>query len=526
MHPFRIYIIVFLLALTGTCSVLAQNSMKYYVFFTNKQDCTFDPYAYFDSKAIERRQQQRLPLCDSTDFPLNATYVDAVVHLADTLLQQSRWFNAVIIRATAEQLKQIQALPFVKHIEPAQLQALPAAVLFDSIMSKEDLSLLAEQTSTLQMSEFSKKQITGKKIRIAVLDGGFPGVNTSPAFAHVRKENRIIKTWDFVRNTENVYHAITHGTMVLSCIAGRINNIPIGMAPDAEFLLARTEMRFEPFSEEENWLAAAEWADKHGAQIINSSLGYTFHRYFNNQMDGKTSMVAKAATMAARKGILVVNAAGNEGVSKWHWIVTPADADSIITVGGIDPATMLHTSFSSYGPTSDKRIKPNVSAYGHVMASDHKGIQRTQGTSFAAPLIAGFAACVMQMHPDYSNLKVIDEIQRSATLFPYYDYAHGYGIPKATYFTTIADISKDSSFTYTVEPRNIIKVEFHTQDSLHATNNYFYYNIQTSSGYLEKYYVIDLEDMETYTIDISGLKAGYTINMHYLHTTESFTIKE
>ena len=168
----------------------------------------------------------------------------------------------------------------------------------------------------------------------------------------------------------------------------------MGLATGANFLLAITEVSSEPFSEEENWLAAVEWAYKNGADIISSSLGYTNNRYFTKDMDGKKSFVVKAASLAARKGMLVINAAGNDGDSEWKVISTPADADSILTIGGVSPETNLHINFSSYGPTADGRMKPNVSAFGEAVVANTKGnVEIAFGTSFATPLVAGFAAC-------------------------------------------------------------------------------------------------------------------------------------
>jgi subtilisin family serine protease len=256
--------------------------------------------------------------------------------------------------------------------------------------------LLKYQTARLQGNLFAEKNIDGKGILIAVFDAGFPKVNNRPEFSHLFREKRIKATFNFVTKSENVFGHSHHGAMTLSCIAGKYGDINIGVAPGADFLLARTEKAFgEAFAEEENWLAAAEWADKNGADIISSSLGYTYQRYFNNEMNGKKSLVARAASMAAAKGILVVNAAGNDGDNSWKFVSTPADADSILTVGGTDPASDIKIEFSSKGPSSDGRLKPEVSAPAEVMAAGNKGMEHAYGTSFSCPLVAGFAACAL-----------------------------------------------------------------------------------------------------------------------------------
>ncbi|MEY4866455.1 MAG: hypothetical protein RLY64_709, partial [Bacteroidota bacterium] len=220
-----------------------------------------------------------------------------------------------------------------------------------------------------------------------------------------------------------------------------------GLAQDAEFLLAKTENRKERFEEEKNWLAMLEWAHQQGADIISSSLGYTTQRYEPWMMDGKTTFISRTATMAARKGILVVTAAGNEAESKWHYIAAPGDADSVLTVGGIDPKTGIHSSFSSYGPTADGRLKPNVCAYGTTLAAKPGGhYVPSDGTSFATPLVAGFAACLWQKHPEWSNMQLLHAIENASDLQPYFDYHHGFGVPQADIALGMEIKSKTQSF--------------------------------------------------------------------------------
>jgi hypothetical protein len=410
---------------------------KICVSFKDKQGVRFDPYNYFDAKAIERRIKHGIPLSEYTDFPVKSQYVEAVASNSQQVKVVSRWLNAVVCMADEQQIEIIKQLPFVADVEIMEKPVKMITGLTTGVndLSESDRLLLESQTQRMGAASFTEAGITGKGVRVAIFDIGFESYKTNPAFDHIRSANRIIKTWDFVKKSENVDGFNTHGTFVLSCIAGKTEGIQMGLAQDADFLLARTETWTEFFSEEEFWLAASEWADKNGADIINSSLGYTFHRYFPEDMNGKKSLVSKAATIAARKGILVVNSAGNEGDGDWKIIGTPADADSVLSIGGISPWTGYHTSFSSFGPTRDKRMKPNVTAYGHVIGSGPGGLSQTQGTSFSGPLVAGFSACAMQARPNLTNMQLFKEIERSADLFPYFDYAHGYGVPQATYFT-------------------------------------------------------------------------------------------
>ena len=373
---------------------------------------------------------------------------------------------------------------------------------------------------------FHDKNIRGQGMRIAIFDAGFPSVDVNPAFEHIRKANRIIKTRDFLTNKDNVYKHSSHGCNVLSCIAGIIDGQRIGLATEAEFLLARTESGiFEPFSEEENWLAAVEWSDKNGADIINSSLGYTERRYFQSDMDGKTSLVARAANMAARKGMLVLNAAGNDGDGDWKYQGTPADADSVLSIGGISFDTDFHISFSSYGPTSDKRMKPNICAYGVAMVSGPGGITKAYGTSFASPLAAGFAACAWQTSRESTNMEMFKKLEESGDLYPYYDYAHGYGIPLASFFIGEETTRTKRTFEL-VTSGDELSVEIDKEqfdlDGIDA-GSLLYYHIENSKGYLDYYYVVAVYQYSILHFNRSDFKKGNTLRIHYKGYTTSYT---
>ena len=412
--------------------LIAQNS--YWVFFTDKQNTTFDPYQYFDAKAIERYALNGANLYDITNYPVNGEYASAVENASEELIGTSRWLNAAGVMATDEQVAIIAQFPFVAGIQLIASDMEVVSEPKDEVTPKTNKDYDA-QTDIHKGAMFRQHNITGKGVRIAVFDAGFPDVNTHPAFKHIRDNNQIIKTWNFAQKKENVYLANSHGRMVLSCIGGKISDSTwLGMAPDAQFLLARTEINTEPKKEEVWWVQALEWADQNGADIVNSSLGYGKQRYLVKQMNG-TSMVAKAANTAVRKGILVCNAMGNEGNDKeWKMLITPADADSILSVGGVYSINQL-TEFSSFGPTADGRMKPNVVAMAHCWVAGEKGnFTQAYGTSFSSPMTAGFAACVKQLHPEYTVWQLKTEIEKSGNHYPYFDYAFGYGVPQAGYF--------------------------------------------------------------------------------------------
>ena len=435
----RKFFIIAFFALISTVA-LAQEKC-FWVFFTDKNDTQFDPYSYFDAKAIERYQRNGADLYDISNYPLNDSYVSAVGSYSTEVFGESRWLNAVGIEASDDNASRIAQLPFVAHVQEIVSNGTVAHVETDfEDIAGDTVSILTDQLKRFGGQHFVDKGINGKGLRICVMDGGFPKVDTHPAFQHLRDNHQIIKTYNFPNKKEDVYGWNTHGTMVLSCIAG-INSKGqmLGLATGAEFLLARTEIDPEPFKEEVWWAQGAEWADKNGADIINSSLGYGKDRHWTKDMDG-TSYVAKAANKAVEKGILICNSAGNEGDdSRWMTIITPADAENVLCVGGIEDNLKLynHISFSSYGPSADKRLKPNVVAFGHALVANPSNNKFTDayGTSFASPLTAGFCACAWQTKRNLTALQMKAEIEKSCDLYPYFDYAYGYGVPQAAYFT-------------------------------------------------------------------------------------------
>ncbi|HBB93328.1 MAG: hypothetical protein A2X22_13520 [Bacteroidetes bacterium GWF2_49_14] len=379
--------------------------------------------------------------------------------------------------------------------------SIPLLMSFQSISPDYKNRLLSLQTELLEGQEFAMRGINGKGVKIAIIDAGFTGTDTHPGLAHLFQGHQILETWDFIGKNEQVYHGNSHGTSVLSCISGVYNNMPVGLAPEAGFLLARTEMNGEPLQEEKNWAAAVRWAVDHGADIIQSSIGYSYHRYFQEELDGKTSIAARAASEAARKGVLVINSVGNEGSTHWKTMGTPADADSIISVGAIDPYTALVASFSSLGPTADGRLKPNVCASGTVLAFTSDGRARTMtGTSFAAPLITGFAACLMQLLPNASNMEILQLIEKSGHLYPYFDYSHGYGVPRASYF--FKKVKSDIGYSPEISRLGeSFRVEPHVNPAYPETSPWkscLYYQIMDSTKRI-KFYGVASANLYTYT---------------------------
>jgi hypothetical protein len=439
-----------------------QAQKRYWVFLSDKEGVEFDPYAYFDEAAIEKRQAKQISLSQFSDLPLREDYIAGIKNITGRIGVSSRWFNAVAVNADKKDIARILSLPYVITIQEIQYAASKTGEDFKPEIKFENDQLRESQINAFGVKYFEDLGIDGTGVRIAVFDGGFPGVDTSPVFQHLRESGRIIATWDFVKNREFVYDYSSHGTSVLTCIAGVLDGKKFGLAPGAEFLLARTEITREVFSEEENWLAAVEWADKNGADIISSSLGYTFHRYFQKDMDGKSTLVTRSANMAASKGMLVINAAGNDGDKKWEVVGAPADADSVLSIGGVSPGNGYHINFSSFGPTFDNRMKPNLVAFGQVATSNRQKVKQSYGTSFSTPLVSGFAACVMQIHPEWNNMEVFSELEKSGHLYPYFDYAHGYGVPQASWFTTGKPFTAPT-FEFSMEEESLKVIIFNNE---------------------------------------------------------------
>ena len=506
----------------------------YWVFFRDKANTSFNPYEYFDSKAIERREKLGLSLYDITDYPLNGSYVDAVSTLSEEVVGESRWFNAVGIMAESANIEKIKALPFVSRvveIAGEMVVASYAGMVDEENDENYDIEMLKPellpQLLRMEGEKFAENNIDGKGVRIAVFDGGFPKVDKHEIFSHLRDNNQIVKTWNFPNKKEYVYSWSTHGTMTLSCIAGVYQTAygvqKLGLATGAEFLLARTEVNPEPFKEEIWWTQAMEWADQNGADIISSSLGYGKDRYYTKDMDG-TSHVAKAANMAARKGMLVFNSMGNEADdASWYVLITPADADSVISVGGIEDSLdkYHHIDFSSFGPTADVRRKPNVVAFGHAYVANPKGGMTTAyGTSFSCPLAAGFGACAWQTKRELTAMQLKDEIEKSGDIYPYFDYALGYGVPQASYFVEGGKKRVEPTFEFEKDG-NTLKIKCQHFEE----NTEVFYNLMREDGRLHSYEHVNAEGDAEISISNIDLYSPFTVNVYYHGYVGSYKIE-
>ncbi len=444
---------------------LSAQFTKYIVRLKDKSGTPFsinDPSKFLSARAIERRVKQHIPI-NETDLPVTPAYIDSIKSVSNvTVLDVSKWFNQVCIATTdPNAISKINSFPFVIKTEPVKrlmntkisgrIQS-PATMTRDKFTEqiKGVTSPLSPPGSAnyysygdsydqihIHNGEYLHNHgFRGQGMLIAILDAGFYHYKSLPAFDSVNINNRVVDTYDFVANEASVDEDFYHGMMCFSIIAGNIPGQFVGSCPNAKFLLYRSEdIGSESPVEEQYWIAAAERADSAGADIISTSLGYNqfdnpVFDYTYSDMNGETTIIAKAATLAARKGMIVLTAAGNEGDNNWHYIVTPGDADSIITVGAVDVSGNV-ASFSSYGPASDGKVKPTAGSvgWGTALSSTTGTIVVGNGTSFATPNLAGLVTCLWQAFPEFTNMQIIEAVKKSSSIYNNPNDRIGYGIP-------------------------------------------------------------------------------------------------
>lgn len=402
------------------------------------------PQDFLSTRSIERRARQQIPV-DETDLPINPWYADSIISLGATRLYDSRWFNGIVVRADHDSLPAIwESYRFVREVEQIRPYApTPKRAInkfgHEAGSAGIDTSLYglsAHQVGQLNGHFFHQQGFQGEGMLIAVLDAGFNKANLMPALSHLYTGGKIAGTRDFVSPGSDMYSQHEHGTMVLSAMAGYLPGFLVGTAPGASYILVRTEdVSGEYRIEEYNWLAGAEYADSLGADIINSSLGYSEFddssmNYTYADMDGRTTRVTRGANLAAAKGMLVFSSAGNEARTNWKRIVAPADGEDVIAVGAVDKYG-TYAGFSSLGPASDGAVKPDLAAMGlgtAVHATSGAVVARN-GTSFASPVLAGIAACLWQANPDIPVRELARVMRISGHQSPKPDSLLGYGIP-------------------------------------------------------------------------------------------------
>lgn len=505
-----------------------------------------NPIQYLTQRSIDRRTRYGIGI-DSTDLPVTPRYIDSIrLAGAVTILNSSKWLNQVAIQTTdAVALAKINSFPFVISSGPIAALTQPNNIPVNKQLDAPLTDIPENPTSSIITADYynygqsyaqvhlnngeflHNRGFRGQGMHMAVLDAGFYHYLSLPTFDSIRNNNQVLGTWDFVARNASVDEDHTHGMNCLSIIAANMPGVFIGTAPKASFYLYRTEdVATEYPIEEQNWLAGMEKADSLGVDITSTSLGYynfdnAVFNYTYANMDGNTTMSAKGADLAAKKGMLSVLAAGNEGNNAWHYIITPSDADSVMAVGAVS-STGVVGSFSSYGPSSDGQIKPSVAAVGvgAIIANPSTGQPTSgNGTSFACPNMAGLTTCLWQAFPEINNMGIISVMQQSATRATNPDNRVGYGIPdmKKAFVMLIKQLftkqsqvaSCNAVLQWTAKTDSVISIVL--ERKLPADINYTTLNTFTSTGAFAARNFGFTDDLRNFPT--SGIKYRFRMNI-------------
>lgn len=451
-----------------------------FVFFKDKPSKAVfyaNPTSELSQKSLDRRTRLGIPLNDQ-DAPIEPTYIQNIINLGFPVTDYSKWMNGVAVNATTAQIAQLQVQSYVESVERFIKHAGNGGKIEIKKVNKfEEFNKTNFNygSGTAQIDQINLRQLhvagyTGTGVTIAVIDTGFPTVNTGSGYARLRTNGQIKGGYNFIYKNTDIYNTSlnSHGSYCLGVIGGYIDNSFVGSAPDADFYLYATEDGTREVPEELiYWAEAAEEADRKGVDIITSSLGYydfddSRYNLLYSDMNGTTSFIARVAQIATEKGIFVLSAAGNEALKPWHYIVTPADNEKVFSVGAVT-STGSSSSFSSYGPNSVGIIKPDASARGTGTAMVYNNsATASNGTSFSTPLSAGGVACLLQAVPNKSLEEIKTQLRQSASLYPNHTDQMGYGIlnfGKALTYLSASDVSlKNNLKVYPIPTKNILNI--------------------------------------------------------------------
>ncbi len=528
-------ILTIVLLMSSFCSFSQNKIGKYLVYFKDKAGTTFTtskPEEFLSAKSIKRRTDQKIAIT-TTDLPPSKTYIDEIKKAGGQVWYTSRWMNGALILADSATANKIKALSFVSGFEangPLNLSnanSFRKKSKFETVLDTANFGNANNQNRMLGTQNLHNVGFKGKGMTIGILDDGFGDIDKDTYMAKVYAEKRVLGTFDFVRNTKSVYDVGDHGNVVMSTIAANVPGDFVGTAPEANFVLLRTEdANSEKLIEEANYLFACEYADSIGVDVINTSLGYVDFDYpgydhKKTDFDGKTTLCTKAANFAANAGILMVISAGNSGSSG---IGAPADGTEVLAIGAVN-ASGVKVGFSSVGPSADGRIKPDLSAQGSASVVSYYNeaskatIKATSsGTSFSSPILAGFATCFWQYKKNLSRKEVMAELIKLGTQYTNPDNLLGYGIPKfgkSDIVVILGEELKTKASGWSINPnptRNQITV---TTNNLNSKNteinilNYLGQKVFTQIFEKEQKVIVNVNKLETglYFMQISDGKS-------------------
>ena len=520
--------ILFAFILSG---VWAQNKTvkKYWIEFSDKKNTPYTvnaPHGFLSPRAIERRMKQGIPIVES-DLPLSPQYLEQLREKGARVQHVSKWLNAATIIADSSAISAIELLEFVtkvefvgRHFTKSTQQSGPPGASLKNYTVTNPYHRYGYGRHQIQMVNgdiLHDIGYRGKGMLVAVMDGGFINVNHMPFFDSLRIQNKLLLGKDLVDMDNDIFESATHGSEVLSVMAANLPGLFVGTAPDAHYVCLKTEdTRGEYLAEECHWVAGLEYADSLGADVVNSSLGYTSFwdkkmNYSYEDMNGQVSRAARAADLAYTKGMIVVNSAGNSGGDDWKYIGAPADANNILTVGATDPYGR-RAYFSSEGPTADGRLKPNVSAlgYGIVVAKvNNYEVKLGNGTSFSSPLIAGMVTSLWSAFPERTNEEIIEAIELCGNQASNVDNKLGYGIPD--FYKAYQFLKGRNETTFSKYPNPLTAFSQTSSDELEVVL------LGKETGQA-KLYVYDLLGLPVHEEEIE-IKAG-VYNRHLLQLSE------
>lgn len=457
-----------------------------WVYFNDKPDAATQlntPLNFLTQRALDRRDSQGIALSEN-DVPIHQPYIDEITAANGiTVMAKSKWLNCLHIRGSVDDINTLTLLSFVNHVHfadaslnskrPTPITIIPVNKQMD-VQANFNYGNSANQIQMLNGHLLHQAGYTGVGKIIAVLDSGFINVNSTSPFQRLFDNNQILGGYNYVSQSTDVYSLHNHGTLTLSCMGGYVDGQLVGTAPDAQYYLFVTEdVTQENPVEESYWVEAAEEADRLGADIISTSLGYYEfdnpnygHAY--DEFTGDEAFASKGANIAFSKGMIVVASAGNSGGSPepLNHIGVPAEATNVLAIGAVK-SDETYASFSSVGPSFDGRIKPDLMAQGQasVVANTSGTIQTASGTSFSCPIMAGMIASFWQVVPGLTNQAVIDIVKQSADRYANPDNQFGYGIPD--FYTallavqlSIGDSSKAKFLVYPNPAKNNLFISF------------------------------------------------------------------
>ena len=528
----------------------AQNPTCYRIYLSDKANSPYsidNPSAYLSQRAIDKRARFNIPITEQ-DLPVNPQYKQQILALDAEmqLLSVSKWMNTVTIYCPdSTVVPQIEALPFVDSVwavgnyilnEPPVFQnpENPVPLTHNTFSSSKDTNDYGEglaQIALLNGIPLHEAGFRGEGMLIAVIDGGFFGIETTTFYQQLVNDDRFLGHYslmpDFVDTLQSGWEEV-HGTIVTSAIAANTNGEFVGTAPAASYALIHTEwVGSEELVEEDFWANGAEIADSLGADVINSSLGYrTFPDFPQNDityvdMDGVNSIASRCATILGQKGVIVCVAAGNDGNNEFYHISRPGDAFDILCVGACTSDSII-ADFSSRGPSYDGRVKPDITSQGVSTACyyPYDMLSTANGTSLATPVAAGMCACLWQAMPQYTSTEMMQFIRESGHLYDNPDTGFGYGIPNFyQVYTSHVGINDYNPLQLSVYPNP-------ATDKLNLTNldgEIQTINIFNATGQLVLQHPVNGNPL--IEINVTSLPEGFYVGTATTHTGTSGTFK-